>query len=158
MALTMTYEVLSLKVRNQTNADGVTLTDVIVQTHWNAKGVDEDGNTATFFGGTPFTAESVGAADFVPFADLTEEMVMGWITGYINSMPGYLDHIKERIMSQIEELTGVEREEHLPWNPTAPLLHGDPATEGDQPDPDPAPAEPGEDEVGPDPDATAEPG
>lgn len=143
MSLTMSYKVTGLKVRDQVNSDGDSLTDAVVQTYWEATGVDANGNEGKFPGATPFTAEQVPAGEFTAFADLTEEIVLGWITDYIDSMPGYMDSIQERIIKGIEDTTKVVQEKAMPWDPDAPSLEA------------PVPEEPVEDAVDPaaDPDA-----
>ena len=71
MALTYTWSVTSLKVRDEVNADGETLSNSVVQTYWKCTGTDENGNSGTFSGATPFTAANVPAGSFIAFAYLT---------------------------------------------------------------------------------------
>ena len=97
MSYKYTWKITSLKVRDQVNADGDTLTDAVVQTYWQVEGTDADGNTGSFSGATPFTAENVPAGSFRPFADLTEDVVCGWIQNVVNSDPTYKAHIDEQI-------------------------------------------------------------
>jgi len=122
MSLTMSYKVTGLKVRDQVNTEGASLSDAVIQTYWEATGTDENGNTGKFPGATPFTAEKVPAGEFTAFSDLTEETVLGWITTYIDSMPGYMDDIQSRIIKGIEDELKVVQEKPLPWDPDAPLL------------------------------------
>jgi len=118
MSYTYTWKITSLKVRDQVNADGDTLTDAVVQTYWQVEGTDADGNTGSFSGATPFTAENVPAGSFRPFADLTEDVVCGWIQNVVNSDPTYKAHIDEQIQKIIDEHNNVVREVQeagLPW-------------------------------------------
>lgn len=129
MALTYTWSVTSLKVRDEVNADGETLTNAVVQTYWKVVGTDEDGNAGEFSGATPFTAANVPAGSFVAFADLTEETVLGWIKGVVNGDTQYKEHIDGQIQSQIDANRTVEKSStDLPW-----------VTEDSLPTPDPAP-------------------
>ena len=113
MALTLTWEVTGVKTKNETNTEGDTLADAVVQTYWTCTGVDEDGNEGSFAGATPFSAANVPAGSFVAFADLTEATVLGWIQNVV--VGGYMDHVQEQIQKQIDSAT--IQEPALPWAP-----------------------------------------
>lgn len=51
-------------------------TDVVVTAHWRLTGVDGD-HTGSVYGTVGLTLDP--EADFTPFADLTEAMVIGWV-------------------------------------------------------------------------------
>jgi hypothetical protein len=118
MALTYSWVIRSLKTKNETNSDGVVHTAAVVQTYWECKGTDENGNSGTFNGATPFTARDVPAGSFKAFADLTEADVLGWIQGRVNGDASYKAHIDEQIQKQIDEIvspvTEVDRS-NMPW-------------------------------------------
>jgi hypothetical protein len=126
MAFTYTYTVTSLKVKDEVNADGETLQNSVCQTYWKVVGVDENDNQGEFSGATPFTAGSVSLANFVNFADLTEEQVIGWITAVVEGDAAYKAHIDGVIQGQIDAAT--ETEETMPWAP-APEVVDDPEGE-----------------------------
>lgn len=112
MAITFTnWEVTSVKTKDETNTDGATNSNAIVQTYWKVTGTDENGNTADFSGATPFTSANVAAGDFVAFADLTEATVLGWIQSVV--VGDYEAHIKEQMAKQIDQ--SVMQEPILPW-------------------------------------------
>lgn len=113
MALTYTWSVTSLKVRDEVNADGETLSNSVVQTYWKCTGTDENGNSGTFSGATPFTAANVPAGSFIAFADLAEADVISWIQNVVNSDANYKAHIDDRIMDQIN--AAVTTDADLPW-------------------------------------------
>lgn len=113
MALTLTYSVTSLKVKDEVNADGDTLTNAVTQTYWKCTGTDENGNTGEFQGATPFTAANVPSDSFTDFADLTEEQVVGWIRAVVEGDAGYKAHIEEQIQRQID--IELEQETEMPW-------------------------------------------
>lgn len=50
--------------------------DVVVQAYWSKTGTDEQGLTGTFSGVTSFTLNS---DPFIPFENLTEDIILGWI-------------------------------------------------------------------------------
>ena len=114
MALEYTWKVKGIKVRDQVNSEGETLPNAIVQTYWEITGTDEHGHSGMFAGATPFTAENVPAGSFVPLADLTEEVVLGWIKAMV--VDDYLDHVYSKVQEQIDEQHESEIEgDSLPW-------------------------------------------
>lgn len=119
MALTYKYEVTGLKVRDE-EVGNTTNTNAVVQTYWKLTGTDADGNEGTFSGATPFTSTTMPEGDvFVPFDELTEEMVIDWISDVVNGNAGYKQHIDEQIMKQINEKIRPITEPTLPWKPAA---------------------------------------
>ncbi len=121
MAFTYTYKVRNLKVKDEVNADGDTLTNAVVQTYWDITGTDEEGNTGKFTGATPFSAANVPAGSFTAFADLDEATVIGWITGVINGDAGYKAHIDMQIQKEIDRNIATEVVgEDLPWGEATP--------------------------------------
>ena len=110
---TWTWEVTSLKKKDQVNAEGATLAGAVVQTFWKVTGEDANGNEASFSGATPFTAVNVPAGSFTAFETLTESTVLGWIQAVVNADQGYADHISSRIELQIDEVATTDAA--MPW-------------------------------------------
>jgi hypothetical protein len=113
MALTLEYSVTNLKVKDEVNAEGVTLPNAVVQTYWKVTGTDENGNTGEWSGATPFSAKNVPSASFTSFESLTEETVVGWIKNVVETEPGYKDHILEQLQREIDST--ITTEATLPW-------------------------------------------
>jgi len=113
MALTLEYSVTSLKVKDEVNAEGVTLPNAVVQTYWKVTGTDENGNTGEWSGATPFSAANVPSAKFTSFESLTEETVIGWIEAVVEADPGYKNHIVEQLQKTIDET--ITTDAALPW-------------------------------------------
>ena len=111
MSMTYTWSVTSIKTKNETNSDGVTLTDAVVQTYWKKTGTDSDGNIGEFAGATPFTAVDVPAGEFVALEDLTEATVLGWIQALV--VDDYEAHVNGVIQKQIDDRA--ISEPALPW-------------------------------------------
>lgn len=135
MALTLSYEVTNLKVKDEVNSDGVTLQNAVCQTYWKVTGTDSDGNQGEFSGATPFSAATVSEGAFVAFEDLVEETVIGWIKGVVDGDASYKAHIEEQIQRQINQ--DIIQDRAMPWAPedvTPPLPEDAPVAE------DPAPA------------------
>lgn len=134
MALTLSYEVTNLKVKDEVNSDGVTLQNAVCQTYWKVTGTDGDGNQGEFQGATPFSAATVSEGAFVAFEDLVEETVIGWIQAVVDGDASYKAHITEQIQRMIDQ--DLIQDRGMPWAPdvTPPLPEDAPVAE------DPAPA------------------
>lgn len=132
MAIEYTWKVTSLKVRDMGSK-----TNAVVQTYWQKIGTDENGNTGTFSGATPFTVDPTDdSGPFIPFEDLTEEDVLNWIKSVV--VGGYEEHVNGVIAKQIEDKITPITEPKLPWAPEpAPAPSPEPAP---APAPEPAPA------------------
>lgn len=113
MTITYTWQVHQLKVKQETNQDGDVLPDAVCSVKWAKHGVDEDGNRGIFGGVTGFSAYEVGLDDFVNFADLTEEVVIGWVQSKVTG--SYAEHVDEKIASKITASQIESREP--PWTP-----------------------------------------
>ena len=135
MALTLSYEVTNLRVKDEVNSEGVTLPNAVCQTYWKVTGTDSDGNTGEFSGATPFSAATVSEGAFVAFEDLVEETVIGWIQAVVDGDASYKAHIEEQIQRMIQQ--DLIQDRQMPWAPddVTPTLPEDaPAAD------DPAPA------------------
>ena len=96
MALTYTWAITSLKKTTDVTLD---IDNVVVQTTWTCTGTDEDGDSGTFNGATPFSLATVDPATFIPYEDLTEADVLGWIQAVV--VGPYKDHVDAQINKQI---------------------------------------------------------
>lgn len=112
MAITYTWEVSSLKVKDVSD----TRPNAVVQTYWKKIGTDENGNSGTFSGATPFTLDpNDDSGPFIAFEDLTEEDVLTWIKSVV--VGGYEVHVNEKIQEQIDQKIIPVSEKTLPWAP-----------------------------------------
>lgn len=115
MAFAYTWKIKSLKKQDDPSTE---LNDIIIQTYWECTGTDEDGNSGTFNGATPFEPDQVDPDSFTSYEDLTEAQVLSWVQAVVNGNPGYKDHIDEQIQKQIDAVVRpiVEVEsDTLPW-------------------------------------------
>lgn len=113
MALTLSYSVTSLKVKDEVNADGETLRNAVCQTYWKVTGTDANDNVAEWSGATPFSAATVSAGAFVAFEDLQEDTVVGWIEAVVEADAAYKAHIVEQLQRNIDQ--EISTEPTLPW-------------------------------------------
>lgn len=113
MAITYTWKVTSLK----TKTEGANQ-NAVVQTYWQKIGTDELGNEAVFSGATPFTSTTMPAGNvFVPFEELTEEVVLEWIKDVV--VGSYEAHVNGKIQEQIDQHINPVSESQMPWAPAS---------------------------------------
>jgi hypothetical protein len=94
MALTYTWAITSLKKTTDGSVD-----NFVVQSTWTCTGTDEDGDSGTFNGATPFPLDSLDPTTFIPYEDLTEADVLGWIEAVV--VGSYKEHVDAQINKQI---------------------------------------------------------
>lgn len=116
MTIAYAWKVTNIRVCDEVNADGETLPQAVCQTYWEKKGVDANGNEGSFVGATPLSAANIPADQFVPFDQLTEEIVLGWIKSVV--VGNYESHVNGRIAKQIADKATVEAT--MPWAPPPP--------------------------------------
>jgi hypothetical protein len=91
--------------------------DFVVQTRWTKTGTDSDtGLTGTFSGATPFKYDPSSAV--IPYDQLTEAIVLGWIQGVVAASPNYAEHIDLQIAKQLNP--NKAEPVPLPWAPPTP--------------------------------------
>lgn len=118
MELTYTWKLTGVR---KTNTEA--LAGVVIGVSWECKGTDEEGHSGVFSGITPFNLSEAGGENFIPFEELTEELVLGWVQSVV--VGGYKEHIDGQIMKQI----GLQKnpvvyltEAELPWAANAQQL------------------------------------
>jgi hypothetical protein len=113
------------------------LSEVIYQIIWRKIGTDsESGISVEFNGSTQFSPDEISPETFVPYSELTEEVVIGWVE---NSMSeDHFKQVEEEIARQIEVRKSNDRISYqgdFPWSPvpTAPTeIQGIQGLEGTQ--------------------------
>lgn len=100
MSVTYSWKVTGLKK----TPDGT-----VVQTYWEKIGTDENGNTGKFSGATPFQRDA--SATFIPFEELTEEIVLEWIKDVV--VGPYEIHVNEQIDKALN--ISVVKDARMPW-------------------------------------------
>ena len=115
-----TYEWKLTGIKKQ-NTDE--LSNVVVNTYWNVKAVDENGYSGSFTGATPLSLNALNPQTFTEYNNLTEEQVLSWVKEIVsgsNRGSNYWDHIQSQINKQID-VSKYQRvmvmEGDLPWSP-----------------------------------------
>lgn len=105
----ITYKLTPTTLVNYPQAEGQT--DVVFRIVWNYSGSDGD-ITASFCGQTDVTYTS--GSPYTPYADLTEEQVIGWVLGSWSpeETASNQDQIEQQINNQKNPPTQVLP---LPW-------------------------------------------
>ena len=96
MSLTYNYTILSL-----TTTPVDSLNNVISQVSWTLTGTDQNGNSGTFTGVTPFDISTIDTSTFVTYADLTAQVIVEWVQNIVMNDPVYNSHINDEIQNQI---------------------------------------------------------
>jgi hypothetical protein len=107
---TYQWEVTNLKVKDEGDNK-----NSVVQSYWTVIGTDKDGYSGRFEGTTSHSSASVSPGAFIPLESLTQAVVLSWVQEYINNSPEYMNHINERIASQIPVKVNPIVEVPLPW-------------------------------------------
>ena len=94
--------------------------NVILHARWELIGTEgTTGTEGRFIGATPIDFDSGSVDEFVAFGELTEELVIGWVSASVTGPRGYWDHISEQIQKKIDEVDDASEEissEALPWS------------------------------------------
>lgn len=90
------------------NMERNTADDGVVVCHWRCTGVDGD-HSASSYGTTSHTPDPT-AAGFVPYADLTEETVLGWVHAAVDK-----DTIEAGIADKIDAMANPTTATGTPW-------------------------------------------
>ena len=119
MGLTYEWKLIGLKKQDSDNVN-----EAIVGTNWKITATDEDGNVGTFTGATPFSISTINTGSFVPYNELTEEIVLGWVKNHVSGSgpTNYMEHINKQIQKEIIATKWVKvevDEANLPWSPTS---------------------------------------
>jgi len=101
------------KIKDLKTVDVNGFTDAVIQTYWEKIGTDENGNIGVFAGATPFPQSSINPENFIPFEDLTANIVLGWIQGVVTG--AYEEHVNGKIQKQIDDMN--MKNPGLPWAP-----------------------------------------
>jgi hypothetical protein len=124
----LTYEWKLTGLKKQDTAD---ITDLVIGTQWKLIGTNANGTSGTFSGATPLDIPDADEVGFIPYEELTEELVLGWIQNIVagNTSTNYMDHINEQIIKQINQTEYVIKdvgESDLPWSPTSGSVESEP--------------------------------
>jgi len=80
----------------------------VVIAHWRCTGVDGDNSTGAY-GTTSFTPDPQ-ADDFIPFDDLTEADVLGWVHAEVSK-----DDTEASLQAQLDEMANPTTDVGMPW-------------------------------------------
>lgn len=108
------------KVTNMASANIASEPDVIIRVQWTLTGTEGE-YSGVFIGVTPLSVTDVDPATFVPYDQLTQDLVLSWVKPLVMSNEVFWGHINEKLILQIEaKKDGVKQDIPLPWNPAPP--------------------------------------
>ena len=108
--MAITYEWKIVELERYTDTGGVFVA------HFTCHGTDDTtGTTASNYGVIHFTPDP-DAEDFVPFAELTEEIVIGWVKGQPDpDSENFGVAVEAGIARKINALDNPTTEKGMPW-------------------------------------------
>lgn len=111
MAITYTKTINNLQSYKEIDGN----TDVVFTVTWNLFG--EDSGVTAFTLGTT-TVPYIAGQPFTPYADLTEEQVLGWVDKYTTlvAMQQYENTVSQSILAK-QQLVSLPP----PWDPVTPV-------------------------------------
>ena len=108
-------------VTGMTGADIATESNVIINVRWTCTGTDADGYEGVFNGATPLTVGDIDPSTFVPYDQLTQELVLSWVKPIVMNDQAYWIHVNSVIQRQITaKKENANPDIPLPWNPAPP--------------------------------------
>ena len=90
-----------------TQMDRLTVDNYVVTVHYNVSAVDGEYQSSTY--GT-ISYKQQAEQDVIPYADLTEEIVIGWCQASLGK-----DTVEASLQSQIESIKHPVQEFGMPW-------------------------------------------
>ncbi len=108
--MTYSWTIISFETRDVVNNAAASLADAVVSIKWQRNGVDSDGTVGSVLGYSVLSAEGTSESDFVSFASLTEEKVIGWVEAAESSK---IADYNTSIQAKINKQTGTKRTP--PW-------------------------------------------
>jgi hypothetical protein len=105
-------------IRGLRRYSGSGIQNAVTAVSWVVTGTNEDGISAEYYGDSSFDISSINNQEFIPYENLTEEIVLNWVKGDIDLLSPYwnsiIHHISSEIQIKIEAIVNVD-ENHLPW-------------------------------------------
>jgi len=86
---------------------------VVFTAHWTAELI-EDEHIASTYGSVELEQKDPSDPDFIPFDDLTEEVVIGWVQAKIG------DEIEDNLNRQMQALKHPTSASGVPWSEPEP--------------------------------------
>lgn len=118
--MSITYNLLITKIETENYSN---FSNVVVQTWWDYTGTDETGITGTCNGRTLLTTDNIDPATFVPYEELTPEVVSVWIQNSLDDQRSlyYREFAEMQILDQInQKKKNLQEQPDLPWAPAQP--------------------------------------
>jgi hypothetical protein len=105
-------------VTGMTSVNTTVESNVIMNVRWTLTGTDAEGGEGVFNGATPLTINDIDPATFVPYDQLTQDLVLSWVQPIVENNEEYWKHINEQINNKItSKKQQVNPDISLPWAP-----------------------------------------
>lgn len=106
MSITNTWTVTKLECHPEYEGEA----NVVYNVHWHLSATDGT-HVGTAYGSHDIPVD--GSAAFVPFEELTEEQVIGWVHAVMG--PEQVEFLEEAVAAQIAEAYNTPLSPPLPW-------------------------------------------
>lgn len=113
MTITYSLTITKLETENYLN-----FSNVVVQTWWDYTGTNENGISGTCNGRTMLTSDNIDPGTFVPFDQLTPEIVSQWVENSMNDQRSlyYREFAEQQVLDQInQKIKDLQTQPDLPW-------------------------------------------
>lgn len=115
--MTITYNLVITKLETESYSD---FSNVVVQTWWDYTGTNENGISGNCNGRTTLTTNNIDPSTFVPYDQLTPEIVCSWIESSMDDRTSlyYREFAENQIIDQInQKIKDLQAQPNLPWAP-----------------------------------------
>ena len=72
------------RIVNATIKDTPDTQKIVIYCNWSKTGEDADGNKGQYYGSTSFDISSIDAETFIPFDQITEDVMLSWVQSKIS--------------------------------------------------------------------------
>ena len=110
MKITFEWKITSIRT-----VENVDIQNFVVRVEWKKTGTDELGNKGYNSGAIDFEKSVDDLGNFIPFEELTEEIVLKWVQNDMLKNNGTTEFINLPIIDQIIEFRNPSIEKRLPW-------------------------------------------
>ena len=106
------WTIVSLDTVEQPNPGSDPLSDYVVKVEWIKTGTEGDKSASVVGFHTQSWSTPIDSSTYVQFADLTEDVVVGWLEAGIEG--SLMDEYNDKIAKQIENQGRTSR--NIPWS------------------------------------------
>jgi hypothetical protein len=115
---TYTLSITKLETENYSS-----FSNVVIQVSWDYTGTDENGVSGTCPGRSRITADTIDPATFIPYDQLSEETIKGWVETSLDNQTSlyYRSFVEAQVADKIaQKVKDLQEQPELPWGSPVP--------------------------------------